>query len=69
MPPTDRGEMPPHYAAPHEPRATTPLAHEALDAAVAAAYAWTDYTPQMHDEEILRRLLALNCERAASTTS
>lgn len=41
-------------------------AHEALDAAVAAAYGWADYTPQMPDEEILRRLLALNRERAAS---
>ena len=35
-------------------------AHEALDAAVAAAYGFTDYTPAMPDEEILRRLLALN---------
>ena len=40
-------------------------AHETLDAAVAAAYGWPDYTPQMPDEEILRRLLALNRERAA----
>jgi len=40
-------------------------AHQALDAAVAAAYGWTDYTPAMPDEEILRRLLALNLERAA----
>lgn len=39
-------------------------AHEALDAAVAAAYGWTDYTPATPDEEILRRLLALNRERA-----
>jgi type II restriction/modification system DNA methylase subunit YeeA len=38
-------------------------AHKALDAAVAAAYGWTDYTPEMPDEEILRRLLALNLER------
>ncbi len=30
----------------------------------AAAYGWTDYTPEMPDEEILRRLLALNLERA-----
>jgi len=35
-------------------------AHAALDAAVAAAYGWADYTPQMPDDEILRRLLALN---------
>ena len=41
------------------------LAHKALDAAVATAYGWTDYTPDMPDEEILRRLLALNLERAA----
>jgi hypothetical protein len=43
-------------------------AHEALDAAVAAAYGWADYTPAMPDEEILRRLLALNQERAAAQT-
>jgi type II restriction/modification system DNA methylase subunit YeeA len=41
-------------------------AHETLDAAVAAAYGWADYTPQMPDEEILRRLLALNRERATA---
>ncbi len=40
-------------------------AHKALDAAVAAAYGWTDYTATMTDEEILKRLLALNLERAA----
>ena len=40
-------------------------AHETLDATVAAAYGWPDYTPQTPDEEILRRLLALNRERAA----
>lgn len=40
------------------------LAHEALDKAVAAAYGWPDYTPAMPDEEILRRLLALNLRRA-----
>jgi hypothetical protein len=39
-------------------------AHAALDAAVAAAYGWTDYTPAMPDEEILKRLLALNLARA-----
>ena len=39
-------------------------AHRELDAAVAAAYGWSDYTPAMPDEEILRRLLALNLERA-----
>ncbi len=42
-------------------------AHAALDAAVAAAYGWADYTPAMPDDEILRRLLALNRERAASS--
>ncbi len=41
------------------------LAHKELDKAVAAAYGWTDYTAEMPDEEILRRLLALNLERAA----
>jgi hypothetical protein len=40
-------------------------AHEALDAAVAAAYGWADYTPALADDEILRRLLALNLARAA----
>lgn len=39
-------------------------AHKALDAAVAQAYGWNDYTPEMPDEEILRRLLALNLARA-----
>jgi hypothetical protein len=38
--------------------------HEALDAAVAAAYGWSDYTSAMPDDEILRRPLALNLERA-----
>ena len=40
-------------------------AHAALDAAVAAAYGWADYSPALPDDEILRRLLALNLERAA----
>jgi hypothetical protein len=35
-------------------------AHRQLDAAVAAAYGWDDYQPAMPDDEILRRLLALN---------
>lgn len=39
-------------------------AHKALDAAVAAAYGWADYTPDMPDQEILKRLLALNLERS-----
>ncbi len=42
-------------------------AHDILDVAVAAAYGWTDYTPSMPDDEILRRLLALNRERSAAT--
>ena len=41
-------------------------AHSALDAAVAAAYGWADYTPAMPDDEILRRLLALNHERSGA---
>lgn len=39
-------------------------AHEALDAAVAAAYGWVDYSPEMPENEILQRLLALNRQRA-----
>ena len=39
-------------------------AHAALDAAVAAAYGWTDYSAATTDHEILARLLALNLERA-----
>ncbi|MHA6891404.1 class I SAM-dependent DNA methyltransferase [Ralstonia pseudosolanacearum] len=42
-------------------------AHEAIDTAVAAAYGWTDYSSGMPDEEILRRLLALNLSRRAVT--
>ena len=41
-------------------------AHKTLDAAVAAAYGWADYSADMGDEEILKRLLALNLARAAS---
>lgn len=41
------------------------LAHEKLDQAVAAAYGWDDYTPDMADEEILRRLLTPNLERSS----
>lgn len=40
------------------------LAHETLDQAVAAAYGWSDYTPQWTDELILRRLLTLNQQRS-----
>jgi hypothetical protein len=39
-------------------------AHKILDAAVAKAYGWDDYTPEMPDEEVLRRLLVLNLARA-----
>ncbi len=39
-------------------------AHAALDAAVAAAYGWVDYSVATTDNEILARLLALNHERA-----
>jgi SAM-dependent methyltransferase len=39
-------------------------AHAALDAAVANAYGWSDYTSAMSDNEILSRLLALNRARA-----
>jgi len=39
-------------------------AHKALDMAVAQAYGWNDYTPDMPDEEILKRLLALNLQRS-----
>jgi hypothetical protein len=41
-------------------------AHKTLDAAVAAAYGWADYSPGMADEEILKRLLALNLARAGT---
>ncbi|MGB4336695.1 MAG: DNA methyltransferase [Chromatiaceae bacterium] len=40
-------------------------AHQALDVAVAAAYGWADYTPAMPEDEILRRLLALNLARSS----
>jgi hypothetical protein len=40
-------------------------AHEALDAAVALAYGWADYSPALADEDILQRLLALNVQRSA----
>ncbi|MBP6225331.1 MAG: adenine methyltransferase [Rhizobacter sp.] len=45
------------------------IAHEALDKAVAAAYGWKDYSPQWTDEDILRRLLALNLERGTEQIS
>jgi hypothetical protein len=64
----------PEYAADIKKRTLTNLcnarpawldnAHKALDAAVADAYGWEDDTPGMTDEEILRRLLALNLARS-----
>jgi hypothetical protein len=42
-------------------------AHKALDVAVAAAYGWADYSADRPDEEILKRLLALNLARAGVT--
>ncbi|HPU80242.1 MAG TPA: class I SAM-dependent DNA methyltransferase, partial [Accumulibacter sp.] len=42
------------------------LAHQELDDAVAAAYGWSDYSAAMPDEEILRRLLALNRQRSTA---
>ena len=39
-------------------------AHQTLDAAVAAAYGWADYTADLPDEGILKRLLALNLVRS-----
>jgi hypothetical protein len=41
------------------------MAHQQLDQAVAAAYGWTDYTSAMPDDEMLKRLLALNLARSA----
>ena len=45
------------------------MAHQQLDVAVAAAYGWADYTADMPDEEILKRLLALNLQRSQSSSS
>ena len=42
------------------------IAHSQLDAEVAAAYGWADYTADMPDDEILKRLLALNLARSNS---
>ena len=42
------------------------MAHKRLDAAVAAAYGWTDWGDGLPDEEILARLFALNQDRAAA---
>ena len=43
-------------------------AHKDVDAADAAAYGWADYTPEMADEALLKRLLALNLQWAGLTT-
>jgi hypothetical protein len=42
------------------------MAHDQLDRAVAAAYGWSDHTAAMPDDEILKRLLALNLARSAT---
>jgi hypothetical protein len=42
------------------------MAHQQLDLAVAQAYGWSDYSAGMPDEEILKRLLALNLQRSAT---
>jgi type II restriction/modification system DNA methylase subunit YeeA len=42
------------------------MAHQQLDQAVAQAYGWADYNAAMPDEEVLKRLLALNLEREAT---
>ncbi|WP_069227255.1 class I SAM-dependent DNA methyltransferase [Burkholderia diffusa] len=44
-------------------------AHEALDKAVASAYGWMDYGPEMNEGEILRRLAGLNASRSKSSGS
>jgi len=45
------------------------LAHQQLDLAVAGAYGWADYSPVMADDEILKRLLALNLARASASAA
>jgi hypothetical protein len=42
------------------------MAHQQLDLAVAAAYGWADYSAAMPDDELLKRLLALNLHRNES---
>ncbi|MGB7643979.1 MAG: DNA methyltransferase [Pseudomonas fluorescens] len=41
------------------------MAHQQLDQAVASAYGWADYRADMPDDEILKRLLALNLARSS----
>ena len=48
----------------NQPPAWLDAAHKTLDVAVAAAYGWADYSAEMADDEILKRLLALNLERS-----
>ena len=45
------------------------MAHQQLDLAVAAAYGWADYTADMTDEEILKRLLTLKLTRPAISSN
>lgn len=45
------------------------MAHQQLDLAVAKAYAWDDYSTAMPDDDILKRLLALNLARSATISS
>jgi hypothetical protein len=40
------------------------LAHQQLDLAVSVAYGWADYSAALPDDEILKRLLALNLARS-----
>ncbi len=42
------------------------MAHQQLDLAVAQAYGWSDYSADTADDEILKRLLALNLRRSAT---
>lgn len=44
-------------------------AHTTLDAAVAAAYGWADYLAGTPEDEILRRLLALNVARRGESAN
>jgi hypothetical protein len=45
------------------------MAHQQLDLAVAQAYGWSDYCADTADEEILKRLLALNLARSGDAGS
>lgn len=44
------------------------MVHSQLDQAVASAYGWLDYSAAMPDDEILKRLLALNLARSDHKT-